>query len=275
MNKNGWYYRKQTTDRFSEFGPFTREEMLRFLNEGIIDKDTQTRYGALPWQPLKTYLSSHRIGVLKRGKKIFSSLSRKDKRIKALYIVVFILIAVYFITKPSFFPFWSTIDARTYNGKQIPSTWTPKIHTTSPYAHPLQEPLTREKVIYFTNAARSGNGLHELKENSLLNAVAEERAKDMFEKQYFEHISPTGENDADVARRIGYRYKMIGENIAKGWYLNDKKLVDGWMQSHGHRKNILNSGFDEIGVAVVKGKFEGNEVIIGVQIFGLPSLPIE
>lgn len=275
MNKKGWYYRKRTTDRFIEFGPFAREEMLRLFNEGTIDKDTQTRYGALPWQPFKTYLSSQRGGSFKRARKLFSSHAGRDRVRIALYIAAFVLIAVYFLTRASIFPFWPTIDAGTYNGKQIPGTWAPKTRTTSPYVHPLQEPLTRERVIYFTNAARSGNGLHELKENSLLNAVAEERAKDMFEKQYFDHISPTGEDDADVARRIGYRYKKIGENIAKGWYLNDKKLVDGWMQSHGHRKNILNSGFDEIGVAVVKGKFEGDEVIIGVQIFGLPSLPTE
>lgn len=123
--------------------------------------------------------------------------------------------------------------------------------------------------------ARSENGLDKLKENPLLNAIAEERARDMFEKQYFAHDSPTGEGDADVAQRVGYRYKKIGENIAKGWYLNDKKLVDGWMQSPGHRKNILYSEYDEIGVAVVKGRFEGDEVIIGVQIFGRQSPPVD
>ncbi|MHB8111125.1 MAG: CAP domain-containing protein [Syntrophorhabdaceae bacterium] len=60
----------------------------------------------------------------------------------------------------------------------------------------------------------------------------------------------------------------LGENIAKGWYLNDKEIVDGWMQSPGHRKNILNRDYTDIGVAIIKGTFDGIECMIGVQVFG-------
>lgn len=280
MTRNGWYYKKQVNGRPLEFGPYTREEMLGFFNHGVIDKDTPTRYGELPWQPFKTYLSSHRVGLGNRVKKFFLFLKLKDNRVKVLYGVAFLLVLVYFATRPSPLPQWSASNSKpgtgAYGGShQIPDVRVPKVHPSSPYVHPLQKPLTREKVIYFTNQARSGNDMHPLKENVFLNAIAEERAKDMFEKQYFAHTSPTGEEDSDIARKVGYHYNRLGENIAKGWYLNDKKLVDGWMQSPGHRKNILNVEFDEIGVAVIKGRYDGDEVIIGVQIFGRQSPPVD
>jgi uncharacterized protein YkwD len=139
---------------------------------------------------------------------------------------------------------------------------------------PLQEVLNRESIIDLTNKARGFNGLSALGENPLLNIIAETRARDMFEKQYFAHVSPTGNQASDVAQRIGYHYKIIAENIASGRFLTNQKVIDGWMQSPGHRKNLLSTEVKELGAAIIKGSLSGQETWISVQIFGLESPPV-
>ena len=93
----------------------------------------------------------------------------------------------------------------------------------------------------------------------------------MFRQQYFEHESPDGKHPADVIKATGYDYLVVGENLALGNYENDQVLVEAWMNSPGHRANILDGKFEEIGVAVGKGMFEGKEVWLAVQEFGTPS----
>jgi uncharacterized protein YkwD len=138
-----------------------------------------------------------------------------------------------------------------------------------------REKLNTESIINLTNKARSANGLPPLAENQLLNAIAESRAKDMLERQYFDHVSPTGQQASDLAQNIGYRYKIIAENIGSGDFISNQKIVDGWMQSPGHRENILSTDVKEIGAAVLKGKMKGSGTYIAVQIFGLQSLPVQ
>ncbi len=138
----------------------------------------------------------------------------------------------------------------------------------------MRELLTRENVIALTNKARADNGLPPLAENQLLNEIAASRARDMLEKQYFAHVSPTGEQASDIAQRIRYPYKIIAENIGSGDFYTNQKIVDGWMQSPGHRNNILSSEVQDIGAAVIKGNMKGHETYVTVQIFGLQSLPV-
>jgi hypothetical protein len=97
------------------------------------------------------------------------------------------------------------------------------------------------------------------------------KVEDMFENQYFAHESPTGEGVSDLARKFGYDFLLIGENSAMGNFASDEDFVLAWMESPGHRENILNEKYQEIGVAVKKGIFEEKEVWIAVQHFGLPS----
>ncbi|MBE0558261.1 MAG: CAP domain-containing protein, partial [Proteobacteria bacterium] len=139
---------------------------------------------------------------------------------------------------------------------------------------PTREVLTGQAIITLTNNTRALNGLSPLKANPLLNAIAESRAKDMLEKQYFAHVSPTGEQASDIAQNIGYHYKIIAENIGSGNFYTNQKIVDGWMQSPGHRKNILTRDIKEMGAAVLKGDMKGAETYITVQIFGLQSPPV-
>ncbi|MDD5357522.1 MAG: CAP domain-containing protein, partial [Candidatus Pacebacteria bacterium] len=131
--------------------------------------------------------------------------------------------------------------------------------------------LTRSGVIALTNAERAKVSISALKENSLLDADAQKKVQDMFAKQYFEHISPSGVGPGELAKSVGYDYIIVGENLALGNFKDDQSLLSAWMASPGHRENILQSKYKEIGVAVGKGLYEGQETWIAVQSFGLPA----
>jgi len=136
-----------------------------------------------------------------------------------------------------------------------------------------QVTLLKSQIIAQTNFQRMLNEsapLQELKENTVLDAVAAAKAQDMFNKQYFEHVSPSGVGPGDLAQTFGYDYIVEGENLILGNFSSEKEVVDAWMASPGHRANILNTRFTEIGVAIIKGTYKGQSVWIGVQEFGLP-----
>lgn len=130
--------------------------------------------------------------------------------------------------------------------------------------------LTKSGVFALTNADRSKQGLLALVSNASLDTIALRRAKDMFAKQYFEHVSPSGDSASVEADSIGYEYIVIGENIALGNFENDAALEAAWMASPGHRANILNTRFTSLGVAVEKGMYNGRSTWIAVQIFARP-----
>ncbi len=130
--------------------------------------------------------------------------------------------------------------------------------------------LTVAGIITETNMHRLQYGLEPLSSDFALDNAAEMKVDDMFARQYFAHESPTGEGPSDLADAAGYDFLIIGENLALGNYENDTILVQAWMDSPGHRANILNAKFTEIGVAVKKDIYEGNLVWIAVQEFGRP-----
>ncbi len=130
--------------------------------------------------------------------------------------------------------------------------------------------LTSSGVIKITNQNREENGLGDLSINDKLSAAAKEKLDDMFKNQYFEHVSPSGRGPADLAGDVSYQYIVIGENLALGNFEGDKALVDAWMASPGHRANILNVKYKEIGVAVGEGLFNGQNTWLAVQEFGEP-----
>ncbi len=131
--------------------------------------------------------------------------------------------------------------------------------------------LTRAGVIADTNVQRQDNSLPPLKENSTLDDIAILRLDDMFEHQYFAHVSPTGESAESVASSVGYMHLALGENLAEGIFAGDQGVVDAWMASPGHRANILNTHYDQIGVAVREGTYQGRDAWIAVQVFGRPA----
>jgi uncharacterized protein YkwD len=130
--------------------------------------------------------------------------------------------------------------------------------------------LTQAGVIQWTNFQREEEGLSPLKENPKLNASAVMKVEDMLAKQYFEHISPSGKGVEGLAEEVDYEFIAIGENLALGDFQNDEALVQGWMDSPGHRENILSSRYQEIGVAVLQGEFDGEITWLAVQHFTLP-----
>ncbi|WKZ29085.1 MAG: CAP domain-containing protein [Patescibacteria group bacterium] len=121
-----------------------------------------------------------------------------------------------------------------------------------------------------TNRHRSAQGLAALRLNAKLNAAAEAKLADMFARQYFAHESPDGRGPGDLADAAGYAYITVGENLALGNFENDAALVQAWMDSPGHRANILSGSYAEIGIAVGRGTYEGKTTWMAVQEFGKP-----
>lgn len=128
--------------------------------------------------------------------------------------------------------------------------------------------LTPSGIISQTNLQRAANGLKPLSENALLNKAAFAKLQDMFSGQYFAHVSPSGADVGRFAADAGFEFLFIGENLALGNFENDAALVQAWMDSPGHRANILNPAYLEIGAAAGKGMFEGRQTWLAVQIFG-------
>ena len=131
--------------------------------------------------------------------------------------------------------------------------------------------LEKDNIILSTNNQRKNNGgLIPLDVNSKLNLSASEKVDDMFLNNYFEHVSPSGVGVTDLGKMFDYDYILMGENLAMGNFKDEDFLVEAWMSSEGHRANILNSKYTEIGVSAKKGILNGKEVWIAVQHFGVP-----
>lgn len=133
------------------------------------------------------------------------------------------------------------------------------------------QPLTVAGILAETNRHRQINNLAPLILNPTLNGAAEHKLADMFAQQYFDHDSPDGIGPSDVVDQVGYPYLRIGENLALGNFANDADLVQAWMDSPGHRANILSKGFTEIGLSASLGEFDGRSTWLAVQTFALPA----
>ncbi len=130
--------------------------------------------------------------------------------------------------------------------------------------------LTKQGIIEETNRQRRKFDGEDLLENGKLNQIAEIKLTDMFEEQYFAHISPSGEGVSNIAENTTYEYLLIGDNLALGTYRDDEDVVSAWMNSPGHRANILNDKYTEIGVAARKGEYRDKDVWMAVQVFAMP-----
>ena len=102
-----------------------------------------------------------------------------------------------------------------------------------------------DEVIRLVNAERAKYGLSGLQKDNGAVSVAHVRAKEIV--QSFSHTRPDGSSCFTAAKELGVSYSAAGENIAYG-YADPQQVVNGWMNSEGHRKNILSSSFSKIGV---------------------------
>lgn len=109
----------------------------------------------------------------------------------------------------------------------------------------------QKEVLDLVNVERTSRGLKPLKLDSNLSNVATTKSQDMINKNYFSHTSPTYGSPFDMMKKFGISYRTAGENIAMG-QRNPKEVVTAWMNSEGHRKNILNANFTDLGVGVAK-----------------------
>ncbi|UQD52413.1 sporulation protein [Bacillus methanolicus] len=119
-----------------------------------------------------------------------------------------------------------------------------------------------QKVVELTNKERAKYGLPALKLDVQLSKVAREKSRDMQAKGYFSHYSPTYGSPFDMMKQFGITYRSAGENIAMG-QRSPEEVVQAWMNSDGHRRNILNSSFTHIGVGYVANGNYWTQMFIG------------
>jgi uncharacterized protein YkwD len=122
------------------------------------------------------------------------------------------------------------------------------------------------------NAERKTVGAPALTANSRLDLAAQRHAEDMLARHYFAHESPEGKTVRERARAAGYDWRAIGENIAEG-QLSVDEVMETWMHSPGHRRNILDRDFRELGVGLALGRSGGEWQVVWVQTFGWKAQP--
>lgn len=118
------------------------------------------------------------------------------------------------------------------------------------------------EVIRLVNEIRVKNGLNQLTEDWELSRVARYKSQDMKDNNYFSHTSPVYGNPFTMMKNFGIRYKTAAENIAKG-QSTPQSVVNAWMNSSGHRANILNASFTKIGVGYVKSGHYWTQMFTG------------
>ena len=125
----------------------------------------------------------------------------------------------------------------------------------------------QSQVIKLTNKEREKAGCKALKSNTALKTAAQKHSADMAKKDYFSHTGKDGRSPFDRMTDAGYAYSAAAENIAAG-QRTPADVVKGWMNSAGHKANILNCAYSEIGVGYAKG---GSYGTYWTQDFGKPA----
>lgn len=127
--------------------------------------------------------------------------------------------------------------------------------------------ITKDTIFSLTNDSRVAYSLNPLTLNNKLAAAAQSKADDMAAKGYFSHNTPDGKTPWDFIKKSGYSYVVAGENLAVD-FIDAEPIEDAWMASPGHRANILNKSFEEIGIGIATGTFQGHTSTFVVQMFG-------
>ncbi|MBW1598589.1 CAP domain-containing protein [Streptomyces sp. JJ38] len=139
----------------------------------------------------------------------------------------------------------------------------PSRPTPPPAPEPPAPPSTGEEVESLVNAERAKAGCGPVRTNSRLAEAALAHSRDMAARSFFDHTNPDGEDPGDRITAAGYQWSRYGENIARG-QRTASEVVEGWMNSPGHRANILNCSFEEMGI----GRHTGSGGPWWTQVFG-------
>jgi uncharacterized protein YkwD len=125
--------------------------------------------------------------------------------------------------------------------------------------------ITPASVVAAMNEQRAQLGLRPLREEPRLDAAAADRMRDMEDLGYWSHESPDGRSPFLWLKVRHYTYRFAGENLANG-FESMEQLITGWMESKGHRENILSPDYEDCGVAVIDGgtvkRLEGKSVVV-------------
>ncbi|MEP6994411.1 MAG: CAP domain-containing protein [Acidobacteriota bacterium] len=127
----------------------------------------------------------------------------------------------------------------------------------------------RRELLIAINRYREANRRPPLRIHPLLEQVAQRHADDMLARGYYGHASPEGAMVLERTRKAGYAANSVGENIAKG-QTSVQEVVDGWISSPRHRKNILDLLFQETGFGIAIGKMPEGDQVLWVHVFGQP-----
>lgn len=119
-----------------------------------------------------------------------------------------------------------------------------------------------QEVVRLVNEQRARHGLKPLTENWELSRVARYKSQDMVDNRYFSHTSPTYGSPFQMIRAFGVSFRTAGENIAYG-QRTPQAVVNAWMNSSGHRANILNASYTQIGVGYVANGNYWTQMFIG------------
>ncbi|PJN28059.1 sigma-70 family RNA polymerase sigma factor [Kitasatospora sp. CB02891] len=150
---------------------------------------------------------------------------------------------------PSAKPSASASPSASVAGKAPSATASPR-STSTPAAKRMAD--LGQQVLDLVNSQRAQAGCKAVRANGQLTAAAQEQSDDMAERAFFDHTNPDGEGPEERIDAAGYQWSGWGENIARG-QKDAAAVMAGWMNSPGHRANILNCAFTELGVGVHQG----------------------
>ncbi|WP_284141541.1 CAP domain-containing protein [Virgibacillus sp. LDC-1] len=167
--------------------------------------------------------------------------------------------------KPVQKPETPTADKKPVQKPEAPAkenTTTNKPAQSTPQGQNYALSQFEQQVVDLTNQERAKQGLSALKVDWELSRVAREKSRDMSVNGYFSHNSPTYGSPFDMMKSWGISYNTAGENIAKG-QRTPQEVVNAWMNSEGHRANIMNGKFTHIGVGYVESGNVWTQQFIG------------
>ena len=145
------------------------------------------------------------------------------------------------------------------------------VRTTLPSVLGTFSDISSEQLLLLTNQKRQENGLFPLSLNQQLSNAASGKANDMFAQNYWAHNSPDGKTPWVFIKGAGYNYIYAGENLARG-FTNAQDVINAWMASPEHRKNMLSGNYQNVGYAAETGKLNGEDTVLVVEMLGSTAL---
>jgi len=147
----------------------------------------------------------------------------------------------------------------------------PTIKSNFPSVLGTYSDISQEQLTSLTNQKRQEYGLSALSLNPQLSLAAQNKATDMFVKDYWAHNSPDGVTPWVFIKGSGYNYIYAGENLARG-FNSAPDVINAWMASPEHKQNMLSPNYTDVGFAVMAGKLTGEDTVLIVQMFGSRGL---